>query len=395
MGILRTNKISGLGTDGTVFQGVTKFDTQGYFVSPSGTTDQRNAGITTTDGTIRFNTDSQKLEFYAQSQWWEMVIDTPNLAVGSNTDAGARGVFAGGRTAPSSPQSTIFYINTASTGNAVSFGSLSGNYSVRGTCASSTRGIWSGGYSPSPGSSPYGRVNVIEYVTISSTGNTTDFGDTATKRQSQSGVSNQTRGVFTSGYEIDLSPAYRNTFDYITIATTGNSINFGNISSGAAAYAPGAFASPTRGVFGGGEGVPAVVNTIHFVTISTLGNSQDFGDLSSARICGGCSNATRGVFFSGYVAPTYTNTIEYVTIATTGNATKFGDLTQIRGEYGALSSSTRGICIGGYAPSVPSPNATNVIDYILFTTQGNAVDFGDLTTAAFNSDGFSNAHGGL
>ena len=30
-------------------------------------------------GAIRFNTDSQKLEFYAQGEWWIMSTDTPNL----------------------------------------------------------------------------------------------------------------------------------------------------------------------------------------------------------------------------------------------------------------------------------------------------------------------------
>ena len=31
-------------------------------------------------GAIRFNTDSQKLEFYAQDQWFEMATDSPLLA---------------------------------------------------------------------------------------------------------------------------------------------------------------------------------------------------------------------------------------------------------------------------------------------------------------------------
>ena len=30
-------------------------------------------------GAIRFNTDSQRLEFYAQGEWWVMSTDTPNL----------------------------------------------------------------------------------------------------------------------------------------------------------------------------------------------------------------------------------------------------------------------------------------------------------------------------
>ena len=343
-------------------------------------------------GAIRFNTDSQKLEFYAQDQWWEMVIDTPALGTGADTGAGARGVFGGGRQAP---VATIDYINIASTGNAISFGSLTGSYSIRGACASSTRGVWSGGYSPSPGASPYGRVNVIDYVTISSTGNAIDFGDTAggTKRQSQSGFSNSTRGIFTSGYEIDFFPAaYRNTLDYITIATTGNAINFGNITAGASS-ANATFASSTRGIIAGGEGPTPSTNIINFVTIATLGNTSDFGDLSRTLYgAGGCSNATRGIIAGGYVAPVYLNTIDYLTISTLGNAVSFGTLsTADRGlTNGTCASSTRGVVAGGFTPA-----NSNVIDYVVITTTGNAVDFGDLTSARYDIGGLSNAHGGL
>ena len=70
-------------------------------------------------GAIRFNTDSQKLEFYAQDQWWEMVIDTPNLGTSSDTGAGARGVFGGG--APGFGINTIEYVNISSTGNSQDF----------------------------------------------------------------------------------------------------------------------------------------------------------------------------------------------------------------------------------------------------------------------------------
>ena len=337
-------------------------------------------------GALRFNSDSQKLELFDGNQWVEIVATSPDSQTG-----GARGVFGGGRQAP---VATIDYINISSTGNAISFGSLTGSYSIRGACASSTRGVWSGGYSPSPGSSPFGRVNVIDYVTISSTGNAIDFGDTAggTKRQGQSGFSNSTRGIFTSGYEIDFAPAaYRNTLDYITIASTGNAINFGNITAGGTS-AVAACASSTRGIIAGGEN-PAINNIINFVTISTLGNTADFGDLTKVIYdIGGCSNATRGVLAGGYVAPVYVNTIDYITISTLGNAVSFGTLTTAtRGMTGACASSTRGVWGGGYV----TPAATNIIDYVNITTTGNAIDFGDLTSARYHIAGLSNGHGGL
>ena len=40
-------------------------------------------------GAIRFNTDSQRLEFYAQGEWWVMSTDTPNLGKNSTSTAGS------------------------------------------------------------------------------------------------------------------------------------------------------------------------------------------------------------------------------------------------------------------------------------------------------------------
>ena len=84
-----------------------------------------------------------------------------------------------------------------------------------------------------------------------------------------------------------------------------------------------------RGLFGGGRS-GGEVNTIDYVTIDTTGNAIDFGDLTDARRqLASCSNATRGLFGGGYDGVNR-NTIDYVTIDNTGNATDFGDLTQAR-----------------------------------------------------------------
>jgi len=379
MGILRTNKISGLGTDGTVFQGVTRFDTQGYFVAPSGTTDQRNAGITTTDGTIRFNTDSQKLEFYAQSQWWEMVIDTPALGVAADTGAGARGVF-GTKETPGVFTNTIEYINIASAGNALDFGDLSEIRRFNGSCSSSTRGLYFGG--TNPGSTP-GLQNDIDYITISSTGNTTVFGTLSDSKRLVGGVSNSTRGVFAGG----RTPTYINVIEYVTIAATGNAVDFGDLT--AAKEDVGGCGSSTRGLFLGGSG-PTSTNVIEFITIGTLGNAQDFGDLNAA---GGarsscCSNSIRGIRAG---ADPRTNNIEYITIATLGNTADFGDLPAARNQSGAAASSTRAVFFGGYI----APAYVNTIEYVTISTQGNAVDFGDTNGVGVDMAGLSNAHGGL
>ena len=77
-------------------------------------------------GAIRFNTDSNKPELWDGSQWAEFQLSTPNLGQGSDTQPGARGVWAGGLN-PSGAgyQNVIDYGNIASPGNAIDFGDLS------------------------------------------------------------------------------------------------------------------------------------------------------------------------------------------------------------------------------------------------------------------------------
>ena len=58
----------------------------------------------------------------------------------------------------------------------------------------------------------------------------------------------------------------------------------------------GGAASPTRGVWGGGYGSPAFRNTLDYVEIASTGNAVDFGDLTySADRVAGCSNGHGGL----------------------------------------------------------------------------------------------------
>ena len=372
MGILRTDTISGIGSDGPIFDGVTKFDTQGYVIPPSGTTDQRSAGITTAQGTIRFNTDSQKLEFYAQDQWWEMVIDTPALGTGADTGAGARGVWGGGYNAGGTDFNVLDYVNISSTGNAIDFGDMiDAANNTKGSCASSIRGLWAGG-----NDEPATNSNRIEYITFASTGNSIDFGDLTQARRGVGGLSNATRGVFAGG----RTPTNVNTMDYVTIASTGNAADFGDLLTPGASQYPDTCASPTRGILKAGS--PA---TIDFITIATLGNSQEFGDAGGNLIAGG-SNPIRGIF-----NVQSSNAMSYITIATLGDATNFGDAHVTVTIPRAATSSTRYVYNGGYI----APAASNTIGYVEIMTQGDAVDFGDLTVARYYANACSNGHGGL
>ena len=344
-----------------------------------------SAGIP--EGAMRFNSDSQKLEYWNGSAWFQVHTATPNMATSGDRQPGARGFFMGGLSPGES--ATIDYINIASAGDAIDFGDLSGNRRNGGACASSTRGIAMGGFN---GSSD---VDIIEFITIASTGTITDFGNLSNSnaRRANSGLSNATRGLSFGGF---ISPANTDTIDYITIASIGNAEDFGNLIS-ALAQATGC-ASPVRGVIAGGESPR--VNTIQFVTITTLGNAQDFGDLTAA-VSGAAAlgNATRAIFGGGEISPTFQRNMEYVTISSGGNAVKFGDLVQTGGLrlQGSASSSTRGIFAGGSNDTPASSTVYDQIQSIEIATEGNSVDFGDLTAGKWQilNGTTSNAHGGL
>lgn len=332
--------------------------------------------MTIPSGALRFNSDSGKLEYYNGEAWWQ--ID--NFSA-DNATGGTRGVFGGG----GFPVHTnvIQYVTISTTGNAQDFGDLSiPNMQISG-CSSSTRGIFAGG-ALAPGARP----NTIEFVTISITGNVIDFGDLTFARDFFAACSSSTRGLFGGGFSPSPTNIRFNVIDYITIAATGNAVDFGDLSLLIQQNA--SCSSTTRGIFAGGYNpspLAANINVINFVTISTLGNATDFGDLNAVRVGhASCSNFTRGIFAGGYT-PTAVR-IDFITIASIGNATTFGDLTVGRNNLTGCSSTTRGVFVGG-SPGI------NTIDYITILSTGNAIDFGDLLAGQVRMGGFSNGHGGL
>jgi len=304
---------------------------------------------------------------------------------GGNTRERNRGrglIFGGYSPSPAAHVNSIQFINIQSFGNAQDFGDLSSLRSQMGAVSSSTRAVSCGGGSDTP--SDYSDINTCEFVTIASTSNTTDFGDLSVSRQPYKASSNDTRGIIFGGY---IHPANSNTIDFITIATTGNATDFGDEIDTNRAGA--SCSSTTRGIVAGGS--PAT-NRISFVEIATTGNAQDFGDLLNSVVApSGCSDKTRGVFAGG-ATPTAINVIQFITMSSAGDATNFGDLntTEKVGSKGN-SNSIRGIFSGGY----DGGTFVNSISAITIATTGNAVDFGDISGTLRYAAGTSDSHGGL
>ena len=374
-GSLSGETIVGLGLTVTVGAGVTS--SQGYveslkvyntFTVPTGITTERPAAPR--KGMLFFNRDFATIEFWDGDRWKQV----------DNTTQSGRGVFGGG----SGFSAQTEFVNIQTQGNSTNFGTLTVSHSSSGSCSSSIRGIFGGG-------EPV--TNVIDYITIASEGNGIDFGDLTLARLYVSGSSSSTRGIFAGGFTPTPTNSNLNNIDYITIATIGNAIDFGDLISPTRTAA--SCSSPTRSIFSGGYSSPSNtnINTIQFVTISSTGNSVKFGELTVSRqtYSASCSSTTRGLIFGG-ISPASVNTIDFVTISSTGNAIYFGDLTgSNRFASAALSSNIRGLCGGGGNPG----SSVNIIDYVTITSAGNAQDFGDLVSPRGYLTACSDSHGGL
>ena len=261
-------------------------------------------------GAIRLNTDSQKLEFFAQDRWYEMATNTPVL------NGGARGFSIGGN----NPGFTnaIEFITIATAGDGTDFGDLTvarRNMEATGT---QNRAVFVGGQTPT-------QQDVIDYVTIAESGNAVDFGNLTATKKNIGAASSPTRSLILGGEQgAAPSSTMLSQIDFITTSTLGNASDFGDLTQ--ARQGAGGVSSSTRAVAVNGYPAPANVNTMDFVTIATKGNATDFGDQTkSTTLAHHASDSIRGVRMGG-IGGDVNAEMAYINIATQGDAVKFGDL---------------------------------------------------------------------
>ena len=387
MSEVRVNNLSNESlSGGPTISGITTFSSPYLFVPPQGDTVSRPQDCP--PGSLRFNTDSSHLEYYRGDTigWVEVEAElTESLGggTGSNTGLGARALFTGGQ-APGNTDA-IDFITISTLGNSQDFGNLTTSLSNTGSGASRVRGLICGG-------EPI-RAD-IEFVTFASTGNATDFGaDLPGNQRGPMNVSSATRTCVAGGYSAGSPFPRQNTISYVTMASTGVAgQDFGDLTNGIRLFNGGMSCnSTTRGIWVGGSDDSSGTTHMDSITIATLGDSTDFGNAtqSNGGPKGNC-NATRGVW-AGFFTPYVVDNIEFVTIATTGNTVDFGNLSVSRAFCQSSGCSpTRGVWAGG-----ATPTRVNTIDYVELMTLGNAVDFGDTIAATNEGGGMSNAHGGL
>tara|TARA_R100001443_G_scaffold25756_2_gene38776 strand:- start:2638 stop:3885 length:1248 start_codon:yes stop_codon:yes gene_type:complete len=252
-------------------------------------------------------------------------------ARGSNT---VRAICAGGSGA-ASPSTDISEIIFATQGNGADYGDLNATNARMGGNSNSLRAVFGGGENPS------GRNSNMDAVMITSGGNAVDYGDMTTTGGASGGLASTTRIVWSGA---DIASGYTNVMQYGTIATNGNAVDFGDQS--VTRGWPTGVSNNTRGVFAGGFTYAAPTatyyNQMDYITIASTGNATDFGDLVSNMRPAGTSNKTRAVFMGGDTGSA-SNVIQYITIASTSNTTDFGDLTEARMLGSAVCGSHGGI----------------------------------------------------
>ena len=232
-----------------------------------------------------------------------------------------------------------------------------------------TRGLFMGGETP-------GYDSTIDYINVDTTGNAIDFGDLSGNTSIPSALASRTRGVRGGGY----TGSNTNKIEYVTISFPSNTTDFGDLAESKHWVQAGG--NQTRGIFAGGNADSPVghSNTIEYITIAATGNAVDFGDIArkpSTSSGSAMNSPTRSVFGGGSdPSANALNTMEYVTTSTLGNAADFGDLNVNNARYGGCSNAIRGLMGGGTTPSI-----TASITYITIATLGNSIDFGDLTSA--------------
>jgi len=194
-------------------------------------------------------------------------ILTSGRRLGGGASNQTRALYAGGLRSPAA-QNTIDATDIASLGSSQDFGDLSAASYFNSGVSSGVRGVFTLG---NEGGSYNGN---IDYVTLSSQGSGQDFGDQFVATNPD-GAGNSIRGVFSGG----SGPAYTNTIQFLTIATLGDTQDFGDLT--AEKTMAGAVSSPTRYVIMAGQVSPSTkIDEMDYVTIATTGNAISFGEIT-------------------------------------------------------------------------------------------------------------------
>ena len=327
-------------------------------------------------GEFGFETDTGKFKVGdGSTAWASLDYFEPTVAAPSYTFQGSTSGYASGAYVGPLYSNVIDKFPFSSDGNATDVGDLTVARGGAAGQSSSDNGYTSGGWAP-PGS------NVIDKFAFSSDGNATDVGDLTVIRTLSAGQSSSTHG-YTSGGAWPLV----NVIDKFTFSSDGNATDVGDLTT--VAFAVSGQSSTASGYTSGGTySQPGIgdleQNVIDKFPFSSDANATDVGDLTNTRTStAGQSSSDNGYVsggtnFNNNSSQGYLNIIDKFPFSSDANATDVGDLTSAVKQQGGQSSTTNGYASGGTIPLTPN---VNVIEKFPFSSDANATDVGDLTVA--------------
>ena len=203
---------------------------------------------------------------------------------GNNT----RGIYTNGyaypNMSPVNPNNSLnqsyTMIEFMSSANRTDFGEIIMNAGCRdvSTCETPIRGYFAGGEGTGFDSPTHNKKITIKGFANDS--ESLNFGELSTMSQRGAAVGSGTRGVFVIG---SAHPAITNTLEYITLTTLGNSLDFGDATSNKTTINNNAASNTIRGVYHIGRRTSPgdALTILDYITIATTGNAIEFGDLTT------------------------------------------------------------------------------------------------------------------
>jgi len=346
------------GTSGPVIAGVSTNASSGCMIIPKGPTSYRGGrgrGIFASGTTPNATRVIDAIEVASTgdaTDWGDLITTGGGFMGGASNNN--RGVYTGGFDGNDlgNRLNTIQALTMPTNGDIYDFGDLVGQHQQMAGASDEVRGVFSSGYNYSEAPSTDAFEQVFFEINFASSGVAAGFGDIPTNASSRSmnAIQDPTRGFFCGGEGTNKSPSTQNRkITEITFATRGSAVTFGELSGESKGGA--SMESYTRAVvvLGGNATSPeAFKDTIEYFTMATRGNTTDFGNASSNTGSindNAATNRVRGVYHNARTSDggSNKNILEYVTIASTGNATDFGDLTSTRNSGCGLSDTHGGL----------------------------------------------------
>ena len=254
-----------------------------------------------------------------------------------------------------------------------------------GSGSNGTTVVMGGGTSITDGGTIYSTVT-IDYVTAASVGTTGDAGDLqqTSREGGNQGASNGTLCFFTGGHFGD-APYNTDRMEQMTISSTSGALTAGDLQFGASLTHTASNGDSKFLVMG--LGTAEVGKTaIDEHNFDTSANSSAYGNVATIALGrSSCVSATnRVVTAGGYVSsgPTVLGTrMQHFPVASAadGDSSDEADLVVGAVAHGATSDGTRGEWYGGYASSSDG-YFQNDIQKVRIASLANTSDVGDLTT---------------